>query len=266
MKNSKQMLMLNIASDLHLFEYNRYIEDSLISQPDNILVLAGDITLLSIEHKRFVRNENYSSGWIGLIKWLTDNFYYTCLIPGNHEFFTKNFEEGIRKIDKLNRINPAKFRILYNDYIYLKDEIWLVGTTLWSNIPFRAFHLNMDVDRIPDWTAEKHNKEYRCAVSYLNNIFKNHSDKKWIVVTHHAPDTCNTSNFFYSIEETNVGYSSDITNLVKKSCLWIFGHTHWNICQKIENSYIVSNCQGKKHEQTNNPYLKNYTISLENLS
>ena len=262
------MLNISIASDLHLSEYDRFIEDSLIPQPDNVLLLAGDISILYINHKRYVYDKKYSQGWYGLIDWLADNFKFTCLVPGNHEFFNNTLDGGLGIIKKLNKYNPDKFIILYNDYIHLQNNFWVAGTTLWSDIPFKAKHLNTDNNKILNWGTDKNNNEHRVAVSFLKrmrNIKINNVKPVWIVLTHHAPKMCDTSNFFYSVEDSNHGYSTDLGDLVSMSKIWVFGHTHWNVCYKYDDSYIVSNCHGKKNENTNNPFLKNYTITLEYL-
>ena len=256
-------LNVQFGSDFHLSEYGRCIEDSLDSNPENVLILAGDISLFN-SNTRLVKDKNYCEGWTGLIDWLSDNFLFTCMVPGNHEFFGQTLEQGIEFMFELNKIRPDKFIILYNECVHLKNNIWVAGTTLWSYIPPHSFHITADTTKINEWSLEKHNKEHSCAESFLNRTLN--SDKKWIVVTHHCPSTFDTSNFLFSIEDNNHAYSSSLEKLIQKSCLWIFGHTHWNVCYKHtkENiGYIISNCQGKKYESTKREYQKNLTLKVD---
>lgn len=226
------------------------------------MLLAGDISIFKDTESRLVEDTSYEVGWRGLIEWLSDNFKMTYLIPGNHEFFGDTLENGFLKIAEYNKYS-YKFKILYNEVVHLNDEYAIVGSTLWTNIP-KCYSIglnNNDLQNIKNWSLKKHIEQHKCCISFLKRSLEN-KNKKYIVVTHHSPSTYDTSNFFFSIESSNCTYSIDLDELLHKSTVWIFGHTHWNIVHKYSKTLLMSNCQGKYYENTGKKYRNDMVFNV----
>lgn len=251
-------MILQLASDLHLSEYNRCVEDTITPMPGAVLILAGDVLMLNTK-QHLVRDPNYEAGYKGLVNWLADNFRQVFMVMGNHEFFRKRFDDCMKLMDEINRLRP-NFRVLYNEAVCLEGNTWLAGTTLWSDI--KSHNSFMDGKKIYGWELEDNNREHRCSRSWLTRTLAD-TTKKWIVVTHHAPSLYETSHFHHNILPDNSSYCSDLDHLVRKAKVWMFGHTHKNVCMEYESgSFLVSNCMGKRSESIVNRYSERYTINI----
>jgi len=233
-------MKIQISSDLHLDqlkEFNSYDFQEykkLINPEGDILILAGDVC--HIEHlKKYEKFFNY----------LNTSFHYIIYIPGNHEFYNKK----LLKIEKMTEI-ITEFLKDYKNFIYLDnksviiEDILFTGSCLWCNP-------NIDP---PPWFKIDISKEELCrmnkeSIEYLDKASSiNH--KNHIVITHYPPLKLDLK-FNSSKDYYKDYYINKNLQLNSPPKYWIFGHTHKNFNQEINETTYLSN-QRKDRTYKNN--------------
>lgn len=236
---------IQVASDLHLdqiksfesFDYKR-----LITPISNILVLAGDICHI----------ENVYS-YSNFFKYINDNFQYVIYIPGNHEFYNKK-QILISTLNKLMEDfikSQGYTNIIYlNNKSVLIDDILFTGSCLWCNPsinPPSWFHINIDKNEII--------KMHKDSVNYLNKVSSiNHP--KHVIITHYPPIyiELRSKNEYKDLYKEY--YVNNNIFLESSPKYWIFGHTHKNFNNIINDTIYISN------QRKDKTYKNTFTISL----
>lgn len=164
----------------------------------NILLLGGDICTAKHLHYFVPFFE----------KIVTDyGFNKVFYIAGNHEFYGATLSDvnGIIK-NTLSKSNFLKDKMFYldNDVVDLNDEVQLVATTLWYQVP-SSYHYPIeqalnDFQKIKICQNNKYSKihypdiekEYLKNLSFIKNALQTgfEKNKKTVLFTHHA---CNIS-------------------------------------------------------------------------
>lgn len=81
-------------------------------------------------------------------------------------------------------------------------------------------------------------------------LFDETFDGKTVVVTHHGPSIACEHTFFGHTDFAPAFYSN-LPNLMTKSDLWVYGHTHSNLDININNTRLISNQRGYPNENMN---------------
>jgi predicted phosphohydrolase len=241
---------IQVASDLHLdqiksfesFDYRDY--KRIITPISNVLILAGDICHIENIH-------NYSK----FFKYLNNNFQYIIYIPGNHEFYNKKH----LLIDDLNKLMEEFFKNQdYNNIIYLNnksvliDDILFTGSCLWCNPSINPpSWFNIDIGK------EDIIKMHKDSINYLNKVSSiNH--EKHVIITHYPPiyiDLKRSKNEMYKDLYKDY-YENDDIFLKSSPKYWIFGHTHKNFNNIINDTIYISN------QRKDKTYKNTFTITL----
>ncbi len=236
---------VHILSDLHL-EFKAY-------QPAidaDIIVLAGDIDV----------------GTKGL-QWAREKFPESEIvyIAGNHEFYHYNYHELLQKF----RQESEQYRIhfLENDEVIIKG-IRFLGCTLWTDyqcsdglsqqqamrsIEHRIadhsyIHINDKEAQTGYFSTRDAWRIHANSVSWLTKkLFYDIFDGKTIVATHHGPSKLCQHKLFGHTDLSGAFYS-ELSNLLEKADVWVYGHTHSNLNIKIKNTRLISNQKGYRHE------------------
>ncbi len=118
------MTKVKCVSDLHLecCENNHGIPDL---GSGEVLILGGDI--LCARH--FKTNGNLHRVYKDFLQRCVDNFDEVLYTFGNHEYYGYNYE-GTHNV--LKEHIPPSIHLLENDYVKIKDTIFL-GATLWTD-------------------------------------------------------------------------------------------------------------------------------------
>lgn len=222
-------------SDLHLEYGMDNFTDIIVPNPNNYLILAGDISPVIFNIDPF-------------LTWCSKNFKKVLYVPGNHEYWGTGIEKGkeiFKQICHQNDVIP-----LDND-VYETDNFRIIGSTLWGKIPENlrdiVYEKISDYQKIENYNVSKCNKLHSEADQFINKNLKN--DKINIVATHHGPIREITSAPKYRGTITNCSYSSDSTHLVERADYWIFGHTHYCVNYQYGKCKVVSNCKGYPKEK-----------------
>jgi predicted phosphodiesterase len=241
-------MKIQYISDIHLEHYGEnFLKLPVVAE---YLALVGDIGYPS-------RN-NYKE----FIKWCSENYMKVFLILGNHEYYYEENMDNSKAIVLEIISNYDNIYLLDNDKIEVEDYT-ILGTTLWSCVPEEAssvvekyvndYH-NINIYGMPinniDITNNFFNKNVKWLEKELNEAQEN--NRKFIILTHHAPLIEKTSDPKYEIHDRQLNYafSSDLSYLMKEPIkAWIFGHTHWTCDFLYNNIRIISNGIGYKNER-----------------
>ena len=238
-------MKIQFTSDLHM-EMRQYFE--LEKTDSDVIVLAGDIHVGS-------KGVDFA-GQVSI-----DHDKPVIYVAGNHEFYHYDFDEVMAAIREKAEKYPNLY-FLENDGVTIGDTRFL-GATLWTdfigngsipqqrNMGYISMHLNdhrvirRDGGRfMPQHALNIHHESRAWLEAQLNMPFDGHT----VVVTHHGPSLkCQHKNY-PKIDSMATGFLSHIDNLVEKADLWIYGHSHSNLDDKVGRCRLVSNQTGYPHE------------------
>jgi Icc-related predicted phosphoesterase len=233
---------IQYLSDLHLEKYSapyRFKDFVTIAKNTDLLVLAGDIS------------ECRKAVLYLFLKYCKDRVERIVYVPGNHEYYGLTLAEGARQMKSI--CDHIGIHYLDNQVLEL-DDIVILGSTLWSHIPDEHLvaitKLLNDYNYIRGFSVKMCNVLYRQNVKWLTDNITKYAGKKIVVVTHHAPLPDITIPDQYRGHIANYAYASDLSDLIDRVQLWIFGHTHYSISIVKGNCKVVSNQRGYRNEPT----------------
>jgi predicted phosphodiesterase len=248
-------MKIQIASDLHLEFFERTQPDFRHIEPvpgADLLVLAGDI------HRGTKAFSAFSN-------WPVPVVY----IAGNHEFYFGTFGTVLAELQRLEGDKSA-FESLPNRIHFLergefvmkhkdgtKDKVRFLGTTMWTdynlyqnqNKGMKDATLGLNDHRVirivgeetfrPEHALEANKGSRAWLAGKLEEPF----DGKTVVITHHGPHWNSVAPQFAG-SPLNPAFSSDLTDLLGKSVLWIHGHTHASIDYVVRGTRVIANPAG----------------------
>ena len=209
-----------------------------------------------------------------------DKVFY---LKGNHEFYQCNIQPIMtcdEINDKIQEICKSFDNVYYMDNTehLLTDNIIILGSTLWSNIPqhqqskikqvindykyifIKEKHYKTNIS--PKYTSDLH----LYNVKWLENMLEKYKNKKVIILSHHLP-TFELIAPEYKDSNSNCAFASNLDYLMKQNSnikFWLCGHTHSNVETKINECECITNPFGYPNE--NNKYDKEKFILLKNNS
>lgn len=232
-------MKLQIYSDLHN-EFSRFEPASIEA---DVVVLAGDIDLKSR----------------GVI-WANEIFQcpviYVC---GNHEYYGGHTQRTLRK---MKEAAAPHVHVLENEALILNQTRFLV-TTAWTDYSstgdvaaakrvawewmndFTVIRTDESYRRLrPDDLIAKSNSAYAWLTQELDKPF----DGKTVVVTHHAPVLDHVADDLP--EHLSAAYANNWPELLAKTDLWVYGHTHVAASFTKCGCHVVSNPRGYPGQHT----------------
>ena len=261
MCDNEDIMHIRPLSDVHL-EFGYLNVSTLPTDPDTVLVLAGDIGLV---HKPSVLKQRF-------IPFLTEcnaAFRATILILGNHEHYGGSIHRTADKMRSyIQSANLEKVFLLEKE-VHVIDDVAFIGTTLWTDCDNHSPYAGMLWHTMSDnkairsgppsdpykrrFTAMDSWVEHRHSKLFLFNAVRECADRglKTVVVTHHAPTRASLSPHFEG-DSLNLFYASEMT-LDIMDCppdLMIHGHVHHasdyliDSTQQICNTRVVCNPRG----------------------
>jgi len=214
-----------IISDVHI-ETNKSINDIITPEPNATLIIAGDVG-------RVEQYKNYSD----FIGYFCKLFHRVILVPGNHEYYTRDETLTRKKVDSLLfelKNIYHNLEILINSQCII-DNVLIFGSTFWSYCPHQYF------SDVPIYEAE--NKLMDSAMYNRLHLSAQESLETWlcyarkqklevIVVTHYAPTFFSTLAEKYRIYDNkkNYMYCSHSDSYLENDLVkyWVYGHTGYS--------------------------------------
>jgi len=242
-------MKLQIVSDIHTefykkHTYKKYLKSFCKNSNDvDAIVIAGDLSKASLLEGAF-------EIFCGEYK----NVIYT---PGNHEYYQHSKDEA----DEYFNTCSTKFNnlfILNRDIAEINNNRF-VGCTLWyprtayTSINFKNWS---DCFAVKDGMKEWVFNEFELNKNFLqNNILEGD-----IVVTHMLPSWTAVHPKWVG-NNTNQFFVADMESVIRenKPKLWVFGHTHEIIRDRLYNTDLVANPKG--YPSQSNGY-KDYIIEV----
>ena len=236
----KTKMEFQIASDLHIEKkYPKVpkITDYITPKAPR-LILAGDVG-------RVEYWDQYSAFIVGVCH----HFKNVILIAGNYEYYTKDpnltMEKVDRKLKGLENLSP-NLRVLQNETYSLGKKLIIFGATFWSQLPPKV------VLGLPIYTAPgvKITSSYYSMLHFqsrvkLEEMINRTQNLDLVVISHHAPTFEGTlASKYRKNYPKNTLYCSHMEEYLtsKKVSTWIYGHTGYNTDIVLpENTRLVSN-------------------------
>jgi Icc-related predicted phosphoesterase len=261
-------MKIKLVSDLHL----EFVDINIQNDKDyDVLILSGDILVINDLHDH--PEENYKHLDIAALKWgqaraqlfrdflkrCSQQFPHVVYVAGNHEFYHGEFHRGIDHIrEECNKFPNIYF--LERDQQIINGVVF-VGGTLWTDMnrgdPLTQHAISdmMNDFRVIRNDAHGYTKlrpahvmdRHRKTVEYIKHVVDFNSNKKCVVVGHHAPSYQSISEQYKHDTLMNGGYASDLTEFIldrPQIKLWTHGHMHQTFDYMIGETRVVCNPRG----------------------
>lgn len=249
-------MRIRILSDLHL-DINVGLRLGL-KDKDTFTVICGDI-----------------SGYFSKTsKWLDRNIKNGVFVAGNHMLYNRSGHSLQYQLRQYSNKYPlsASVSFLNNSYKIVDDTVF-VGGTLWTD--YCLFGINKK--DISKWVALRNMNDFRYGrfnpndnlehekksqlrklspedceemfhrtVACIDDVCHRFSDKKIVVVTHHAPSEQSIS-VVYRNDILNPAFASNLEDFIldhPNIKLWCHGHIHTTSDYKIGECRVICNPRG----------------------
>lgn len=204
-------------SDLH-FEFGKFMN---IEKYADSIIIAGDI------------GDPTQKYYYGFFKYLSEKFERIFFVAGNHEYYSKKRRSMQETETMLQEIASNFTNVFYlqNDVYHFTDsDISIFGSTMWTQIKNNEISEVVtsisDYNLIDDFTVGTCNQLHNEAKNKLEDVVNKNPERKWIVITHHMPQTRLIHPKYQKIK-INSAFASDIPFLDNDNIHHvIYGHTH----------------------------------------
>jgi Icc-related predicted phosphoesterase len=254
-------MKIALVSDLHLeFGYTELPGDA------DVLILGGDIAearsigndfhstkLLSAEPNQAFRCSEF-------FKWECAKYDKVFYVMGNHEHYHGRYD---KTYETLKYMMPKNVTLLENEAVEY-NGVMFMGATLWTELgkgdPMTELHVKQSMNDYhcikmhnkakdvyhklsPAYTKFVHHETLR----YFQKTLNEHPDKKFVVMTHHAPSWQSVHEYYKRDRLMNGGYVSDLDHFILQNtniAAWTHGHVHNPWDYKIGDTRILCNPRG----------------------
>ena len=246
-------LSIDLISDLHIDQWSNHIKikypyGDIVHKPielnnkSDILIIAGDISDdidISIEY----------------INDISQKYKKVLFVDGNHEHVNAYPElYDIKDIyDKIKLLNNDKIVYLPHNEHIIDDKVFIGYCGWWD------YNEKKDINKakkyfnkwIPEFSEDDNIKfmdsvlnraeyEYEKIKDLINKYDKDKSINKIILVTH------SVGHYSFKVVDKSTDYNTMFKNIKSnKLTHWLFGHTHYDIHDKIEGVEYVCNPRGR---------------------
>ena len=256
-------MRLHILSDLHVEFWQGKDVLKIPKTGADFVILAGDI-----------HTKNRGIGWIRSHFSADTRVLY---IPGNHEYYGGAYPQTLNQIKSLARDTGYIF-VLDNDFLEFDDVVFL-GTTLWTDLNLFGDFITAGrilIGMLSDFRKIRYGQEYRrfspahfthlfsIARTFLKEKLQQFTDRKVVVITHHAPSIKSIDEKF----QDDISSAAFASNLEVFICqhpnikLWVHGHTHNFRDYKICNTRVVANQFGYFDDELVRDFKPDFVVEI----
>jgi Icc-related predicted phosphoesterase len=252
------MFKLYFVSDIHTESVGSFTFEP---HKQDYLVIVGDIG--KPKQKEFFETINNAS----------KNFYKVFIVCGNNDLYTKEKETISEIYSNITKV-CSKFDNVYflnNSSFDLKNNVKIIGSTLWSYIPedkhkdticrnkncatsqwskvkCREMYDFDEKNNIKEVLPADINMMHNLCIQYLKDeiLLAKQQSKKLIICTHYSPT-------MKLIKRTDIDYlfAGELDYLIDDPVIaWISGHSHYNNTVIINNIPVTMNCLGYPDQKT----------------
>ena len=241
-------MKLQVLSDLHL-EHGGVVPKH---HPEaDVIVLAGDLA-------------PYTEGLVARIAEHWARAPHILYVLGNHEFYGTELEETrVRLADEcaqagIHLLDPGMVRI---------GGVRFIGATLWTDLLLEGkadeigAHMRISREisdflgaiqhRGRDFTTGKSVALHRADRAFIENELEKAegAGDRIVVITHHAPSPRSVRPW-YEGDPFNCAFASDLDRVIERyqPALWIHGHMHDPVDERLGRTRLVANPAGYAYE------------------
>jgi predicted MPP superfamily phosphohydrolase len=260
------MINFKVISDIHLEFYRGKKYLNLLknilhafqnSNNNDFLLLSGDIGRVDTEH----HYQQYSH----FLENMSRVFKNVIMIPGNHEYYGSFIFETEKKLSDI--VKNFKNVNLLNNSVYIKNDICILGTTLWSEGNLQECQRLNDFYQIHDF---KNDPSLYSKIHSLNKIWLKETIEKYrdihkiIVLTHHQPSFRLIDPKYLKFESMNSFFAANVDDLftIPNIKYWIYGHTHTPFNGKIDTCHVhfICNPYGYPNENPSIEFFSEFNL------
>lgn len=251
------MSVIHLGSDLHLEFERAHCHTLDMNTEGDVLLLAGDIFGVNCDARRTdVAHQFFEDA-----EKCYDRIY---TVMGNHEHYHGYFNQTRDQLEKFYAFHP-KVRLLDNHTVEEEDFI-LFGATMWTDMNKSDPLVMWDVQRGMNdfncihWGEEAsiaagHAVRFRVedainenafTVSKLREFMSIETDKRRIIMTHHAP-SWDCVEGHYKHDTLSFGYAcTNLSDLFfdEENFVWVHGHMHRRYRQPLYKGEVMCNARG----------------------
>lgn len=274
------MTSIVVLSDLHLEFGNITIANP---QKADVLILAGDIIIAdkisTTEEKtayRYIHTQRYKE----FFDRVSVEFKNIIYIAGNHEFYDGKWNKSLTDIQEF-LINYSNVHFLEKSYIDLEGIIFMGGTTWTDMNKCDPLTLQANSDKyngLHDFQCIRNDENGYRKLSTMNTVIrhketlkcfeetaKKFSDRKIVIVMHHAPHQKSISKEYANQYLMNGAFASDLSEFIldhPNIKLVAHGHMHNSSDYMIGNTRVICNPRGYTPDYLNNEFSPCLTVEI----
>ena len=276
-------MKINVISDLHLD-----FADLTLPGGD-VLILSGDICdarhlkksmynpdMVLLEHEN---PQQRPDRYYRFFEEECSKYREVVMVMGNHEHYGFQYQKTYAHI----AANLPDNIVLLENQTHTIDDVVFVGATLWTDMnqedPLTMWHMTSAMNDYRQITMfnEAKNAYHRLqpertvadfyrSRDYIRTVVEGQYDKKFVVVTHHAPTKMSTHPRYQTDVMMNGAYSSDLTQFILEHPqikLWTHGHTHDPFDYMVGSTRIICNPRGYQNYEERADQFRADEIEIE---
>lgn len=258
------MYNLKVMSDVHLEMYDTYPGiDKFVATYEktniDIICLCGDIGDPGTPtYEMFLRDCAHIAKVVIFV------------ILGNHEMYGKTPQQAAKLVQDVVANIGDKVVFLNNTFHDIGNWRFL-GSTLWSDIDTtHAWNIRTmisDFQRIKGWCIGSCKEAHNMNMLWLriNCDLAEEDGKQVVILTHHAP-LMSVGHPKYKSSNLKSAFASDLHDFIKRRTniirYWFYGHDHYSLITKVDNTIIASNQVGYYDDYNDTKYDRNFLLTI----
>lgn len=231
-------------------------------------MLAGDI----VEVVDLKKSSTYRTNVMNYLSALNSRYKKIIYVAGNHEHWGNSFVHTNQNLkSRFREFGLENFVVLENE-TYEVDDVIFFGATMWTTMrnnnpivvmdcmafmnDYREIHVPLEhnqmyskyfygekADLLPEHTINECRHTKRKLHEFMNLV----TDKKKVMVTHHAPSSVSISAEHHHTSVCNDAYYEELSDRIYESDIKVavHGHVHTPVEYNIGECRVISNPRGQ---------------------